>query len=61
MTQNTIQALIAQYNELYSEDISTSVTDFKVQRQVKPDAQPIFRRYYNVLLHLRDRVYKELI
>lgn len=61
VNQHTVTALLADYNNLFSEGLSKSVVGYKVHLQINPDAQHIFRRYYTIPLHLRDIVYKELV
>lgn len=50
------------YKPLFSEDILSPITGYKVQLQIRGDA-PIFRLYYNIPIDLQERVkqqYKKL-
>lgn len=55
-----VDNLLHNYKDVYDQDISKPVVRYKVHIQLKPNAMPIYRKYYEIPIHLRDQVYEEL-
>lgn len=55
-----IQVLLEKYADVFKEDISEPVKGYKVHILIQPNSMPIYRKYYNVPVHLRGKVQIEL-
>lgn len=45
-----------QYKDLFEQNTSKPLKGYKVSIQIRPDVIPMYRKYYDISLQLRDQV-----